>query len=1023
LATLVRRIEDSLPRSSQDRNHGLGWLVTHVKLLTTVHDNDRSTAGGSNRPNPQGRNSRHCINPEHDSTANLVKRFLLCCPRLEVFLDAAPYGFDELPRSVLTEIGRAPLLYSSSSSSSVARRRRSSVGTGPYTEPEDEDGNDVEVEELLASSEVQQEVYVRESAGERSRIHSLEWGYGSPSISELLSYPPSSAAPKGCRAALGAVTQSVRALRCNALSDPNWVFSMVQGTLRPIPAIQYDRHLMAWASELSLSRRAKSLDDGRPMLWMPRLVLLDMFLSARSHLHWATLVAASTTTITLITSTTSPPSSPPSLSAVSATGGIPAPTTAPSSVNGLPSLTHLTIRTPSSLGTIVGSEAIASLHVFLKAYGPQLKSLDLRVTPGDVEPNARLPDPPVAAGIPMHPGAGNGNGANGNQDPVDGMLNIPLILARCPNLEELVLSARWPSPHSYVTAATTAPVVPPPPNVNNPNGNGNANAPRQNPSPFAIPHHDNIRRIGLRDTTPYVDGFSSTLASRSCPCCRRVYMLSSASELVFGGFMGGTGGSNLGAGPRHDTGTGTVSAQMPYRPRTSASPATSSTSVTQHPFPSTLIESLLNGALLSNAYSLHESLPSSSSSYASRNGRHIRGQHGTGSGVGGVMSHRHCTIDRHFRMMLTGVIPLGEPAPYLPPFVRDGRRDAVADMLAAADGHLGGPGPQGAQEQGGGGGGHGYRQSQTEEDILRRRFGTAPRFPKLETIQLLDSHPGMFSNAKPGRRSRSSSVSGSAKTANPPTPVALALSMISQAQAGAGGVPRSMRHTAASSTSDHDRAIDGSGTTAACGTTCWCIPLEARVEMNFWGAWAARCEARGIKLLDRAGKKIAPVYADFPSSPAVSLSITASTATVHSLPSSSMTHPSVSSHSPSLSPSSSLMSVNRGPSKLENMDLEDELNLSIIRAALLRHSNDRGVVSGLRSSAPIRPFIDTYTAASALLSLTLRSKGPSDMTLREVAQRLLLWFAEHGMINATSEHFVLDLFCRSTGWITDRWSL
>lgn len=997
MATLVRRTEGSLPRSAQDRNHGLGWLITHVKLLTTVHDNDRSSHPDSHGRNDDvgGERSGHYVNPEHDSTANLVKRLLLCCPRLEVFLDAAPYGFDELPRSVLTEIGRAPLLYSSSSSSShaVTRRRRISVGVGPYSEYESksevEGGNHVENEKVLASSEAKLEEYLRDPTGPRSRIRSLEWGYGSPSISELLSYPPSSSTTStGCRAALGAVTQSVRVLRCNALSDSNWVFSTVQGTLRPEPAIQYDRHLMEWASSelsLSLSRRAKSLNDGRPMLWMPKLVLLDMFLSARSHLHWATLVAASTTTITLTTPTTS---SSAFLTSPSSAGGAPTPATAPSSINGLPSLTHLTVRTPSSLGTIVGSEAIASLHVFLKAYGSQLKSLDLRVTPGDVEPNARLPDPPVPpAGIPMHPGAG----ANGNQDPVDGMLNIPLILARCPNLEELVLSARWPSPHSFTTAATTAAataVVPPhPPNVNNPNGNPNAQ--RQNPSPFAIPHHDNLRRIGLRDTTPHADGFSSSLASRSCPCCRRVYTLSSASELVLGGFMGG-GGSNFGAEARNDTGTGTgtVSAQMPYRPRTPTTSSSTTSETTQHPFPSTLIESLLNGALLSNAYSLHETFPSSSTS---RNGRNARGQHGKGGGVGGVMSHRHCTIDRHFRMMLSGVIPLGEPAPYLPPFVRDGRRDAVADMLAAADGQLDGLGA--------GAGGHGRRQSQIqmEEDILRRRFGAAPRFPKLETIQLLDSQPSMFSNVKPGRRSRSSSsssLSGSARSAIPPTPVALALSIISHAQGGA--VPRPFHFATPNGTNENDHGNEGS--TATCGTTCWCIPLEARVEMNFWGAWAARCEARGVKLLDRAGKTLPPVYADFPACPTAPLSITASTATVHS-----------SSHSlpaSSLLPPSSLLSVNRGPSKLENMDLEDELNLSIIRAALLRTSNGLGLVTGLWSSA--RPFIDTYAAVSALVSLTLRSKGPSDMTLREVVQRLLLWFAEHGMINATSEYLNLS---------------
>ena len=1002
LATLVRRIEDSQLQSAQAHNHGLGWLITHVKLLATVYDNDWSVRTTDNSNNPLSLQQRadrgraKYVNPEHDSTANLLRRLLLCCPRLEVFLDAAPYAFDEHPRPVLTEIGSAPLLHPPFSPSAVARRWPTPVGAPSHE-------GDSHAEESPFSSVAEGDDYPPESTDERSRIRSIEWGYGSPSISDLLIYPPSSAtasiASKRRRAALGNVTRSVRALRCNALSDPNWVFSTAQGTLRPNPAIQYDPYLMEWASELSLSRRARSLNDERPMLWMPRLVLLDMFLSARSHTHWATLVAASSTTIALTTPSSSSSSSSSATSPTSRAPGSTAPTTSPSSVNGLPSLTHLTIRTPSSMGAVVGSEAIASLHVFLKAYGPQLKSLDLRVSPGDVESNVQ-PLVPPHDGIPMHPGAENGNEGNGEQDPVAGMLNISLILARCPNLEELALSARWPSPHSFTSPSTTTAAgnaQPPPPNDNtNENRNRNANMGRQHPSPFAIPFNDNLRRIGLRDTTPHADGFSPTLASGPCPSCRRVYMLSSASELVFGCFMGGGSGSGSGAGVRHDTGTETVSAQMPYRPRASLSPSGPSATLatTQHPFPSTLVESLLNGALLSNAYSLHESFPSSSSPIVSRNGSGTGGQHIKSGGMGGLMSHRHCTIDRHFRMMLSGVVPLDEPEPYLCPFVRDVRRDAVADMLAAAD----------AQPGGGVAGGVGHGQNQAEEDILRRIFGTTPRFPKLETIQLLDSQPRMFSNAKPR--------SSSARTASPPA--ALTKPTTTQAQAGIG-VPH---HVTPSGTdvhpidscgsNDNDHDNEASNAMTACSTTCWCIPLEGRVEMNFWGAWAARCEARGIKLLDRAGKRVVPVYADCPTSPAAPLPITGSAAAVHTSSWTSSTTL-LSTLSPSLSPlsltsTSPSLSAHRGPAKLENMDLEDELNLSIVRAALLRNPRSRGLtVSGLCPSAPIRRLTNLCATASALVSLTLGSKGPSDMSFHEVAQRLILWFAEHGMISITSE--------------------
>lgn len=905
LCALVRLLEQSRPKTASDP-HGLGWHVTHIKLLIVGagHDEDRRSA--TERETARSAPEERYIEPEDDFTANLVKRLLICCPRLQVFLDAAPYAADEIPRSVLPSISNASM--------SLAGAEESSPSSFALLFNENDEG-----------------------ARPASQIRSLEWGYGSPSISDLLD------------PAHANVINSVRSLRCTAIADPNWIFSTVQGTLRRMPLMQQlPRALLALheASQLEtgsallrLSRAPKSLRE-QPLLMFSQLISLDMFISARSHMHWPVLVSATTTSIA--------GSSLPITSTNSDT----------SSGTGLPSLTHLTMRTPSSLGTILGPEAIASLHVFLKAYGAQLKSLDLRISPGDVDPNARLPPPPphIFQGMPMNPefGAGVGNG-NGNGNGAGSLLNIPLVLARCPNLEDFVLSARWPSPHSNdAVGANNAAVGP---NQNNPQQQQQEAQNRPNPSPFAIPHHEKLRRIGFRDTAPWADGFSSSLANMPCPSCRRVHMLSSATD--------------AGRGSGRSAGNGSASGELPYRPLTSSSNITASPSATstpprpsllslasalalpassilaaQHPFPSTLIDSLLSGSLVGNA--MHDA---------------------TNNGLGSPMNHRHCTIDRHFRMILNGARVVGEPEPYLPPFVREARDErgsgAVADMLAAADRALFGDEvgiDGGVAAQGGGGGGTRRVPSQNEQDILRRRFGAMPRFPNLEAIQLLDSKPSMFSNAKP---------------ATAPSPSST-LSSMSPYSRSSLSLPLPLPHT-----------NSVSGATTSCSTTCWCIPYESRVEMNFWGAWAARSESRGIKLLDRDGRCLNPVYA-VPSSSSPS-------STAHSSASAHPTSPvSPSSYSSSLSAYAPLPQL--GVVKVENLDLEDELNVSIIRAALSGPSS-----AGLSISAPIRPFIDTYSAVSTLLSLTLRSKGPSDMTTREVVKRLVIWFAEHGIISMTSE--------------------
>lgn len=781
LCTLVRLIEESRPKSSSEP-HSIGWHITHIKLLATDHDTSRGPFTEDEK------------RPEDDSTANLIRRLLQSCPRLEVFLDAAPYAFEELPRSAFGPITRA-------------------LSLDPDAPP-NSSTIDVENSAELESSDPESHT--------RCSIRSLEWGYGCPSISDLIS-------PEHAR-----ITRTVRVLRCSAVADPNYIFSTVQGTLRTAAYTPQLPPSLLHQLELShsLSSRFRSLNDA-PLLYLPNLVALDMYLSARSHQHWATLVCAS--------STTASGDSTPRM--------------------GLPALTHLTIRTPSSLGTIVGPEAVASLHTFLRAYGAQLKSLDLRVCPGDVDANARLPPPPPPFhhGIPLDPNANVDAAGGANVPPASSLLNIPLITARCPNLEDLILSSRWASPHSSSSSTV-------PPNANS------------NPAPFSIPYHANLKRIGLRDTMPHADGYSSGLASRACPCCKRVHTLSSASDAVLSSTS--LASSSSSSSSSSDLGG---SAQLPYRPRTQSPTSSGSSS---HPFPSTLIESLLSGALVSNA--MHD--------HRNSDGR-------------AVMSQRHCTIDRHFRAMLTGIVPVceKESQAHVTPFARGARREAVRDMLERAD-HPGVPhqAPAAAGVEAG-----------------QRQFGAEPRFPQLETIQLLDSQHTMFSPQP------SSSFSS-------PFPSSSSFATTSHTTRG-----------------------------TKCGSTCWCVPHETRIEMNFWGSWAARCEERGVKLLDRYGARVPSIYA-------------AAEPVVHKRSNSS--------------PTLAITAAAEEAEIPERVDLDDELNLSIIRAAM------SPIQGGERARKTLRPVVDAYAAVHALLAITFRSKGPRDMSMGEVVHRLVVWLAERGMM-------------------------
>ncbi|KAF8314439.1 hypothetical protein DL93DRAFT_1063679 [Clavulina sp. PMI_390] len=87
----------------------------------------------------------------------------------------------------------------------------------------------------------------------------------------------------------------------------------------------------------------------------------------------------------------------------------------------LPSLRSLTVRTPATGDGAMSVEAYSSLHTFLSTHGSSLQSLDICIVPRAVEPSARL--------------------VLGAQ--TTNQTDIGQILQLCPNLTDLVISARW----------------------------------------------------------------------------------------------------------------------------------------------------------------------------------------------------------------------------------------------------------------------------------------------------------------------------------------------------------------------------------------------------------------------------------------------------------------------------------------------------------------------------------------------------------------------------------------------------
>ncbi|KAF8337472.1 uncharacterized protein EI90DRAFT_3013683 [Cantharellus anzutake] len=245
----------------------------------------------------------------------------------------------------------------------------------------------------------------------------------------------------------------------------------------------------------------------------------------------------------------------------------------------LPSIAYFTIRTAQPIGILVGSNAILALQSFFASHGHKLLSLDLRICPGDI--------PPPRSTTLLE------------EEAVRPFVHVPTILGHCPNLKELILSARWFALHSPSFSFLQS----------DSDDGGGANA---HTSPLLIPHHLNIERIGLRDTSWRAEGYSQANSEAPCLSCSRPLLVTPLTD------------PGRGDGER---------AQL-------------------------------------------------------------------------TLSHRHCTVDRHLRMILGGFKPVSatvkDQVQHIPP-TSTARRRARLD------------------------------------DVAQKK-----RFPSLVSIHLLDSHPDMF---------------------------------------------------------------------------------------------------------------------------------------------------------------------------------------------------------------------------------------------------------------------------------------
>ena len=177
------------------------------------------------------------------------------------------------------------------------------------------------------------------------------------------------------------------------------------------------------------------------LLTFPKLISIDLFISSQLHRHW--LIIAQHWS--------------------------------------LPNLTHIIIRTPVHSRGIIGPAATRCLYTFLEAHGSNITSLELAIHPGDES----------------RPEGQNAVNAEFST------LSIPSLLSFLPNLQDLVLSARW--------------------QVDN--------------AGDVLWHHPSLRRVGLRDAASRAPDFSPTRGHLPCVCatCRHIGGLIAGLENILYG--------------------------------------------------------------------------------------------------------------------------------------------------------------------------------------------------------------------------------------------------------------------------------------------------------------------------------------------------------------------------------------------------------------------------------------------------------------------------------------------------------
>jgi hypothetical protein len=254
-------------------------------------------------------------------------------------------------------------------------------------------------------------------------------------------YASGEASPMGGEDVLGAVTFRGRAAPLRAVI---WTYGgptlqtqtpeNTEPTTTTPSAWREIRHLHSYTLH-GMADDVHSSSAAVSPIVLPNLVSLDLSLSWNNHRHWQQAAAQL----------------------------------------GLPALRYLTVRAPRPGDAALTSTAVAALDEFLVVHGRRLTSLDIRITPRCVAQSHFLWAEPLR----------------------ENLLDVCAVLARCPSLTELALSAGWFLEEEEQEGEL-----------------GEGTEAREGQKDW---HHPSIERIGLRDM-PLEGGYGSKNgSSRGAP--------------------------------------------------------------------------------------------------------------------------------------------------------------------------------------------------------------------------------------------------------------------------------------------------------------------------------------------------------------------------------------------------------------------------------------------------------------------------------------------------------------------------